>query len=104
MSPKALLARPNSRRRHPRGRISAAGAALAQRALNKAADLTRGLPVPAVLARHISKGDATFIAIAYAIPLPGTGLVAAAIVGGKIGARHLRGRLKPLPAAPAYRG
>ncbi|GAB0118977.1 hypothetical protein Acid7E03_30490 [Acidisoma sp. 7E03] len=62
------------------------------------------LPMPALLRRHLSKGEAAFILAAYAIPLPGTGLVAAAIVGGKIGCRHLHSRWTGRGATRAYGG
>jgi len=62
------------------------------------------LPLPALLRRHLSKGDAAFILAAYAIPLPGTGLVAAALVGGKLGCRHLHGRWTRRIATRAYGG
>jgi hypothetical protein len=54
----------------------------------------RKIPVPAAIKRNLTKADIAFIAAAYAIPLPGTALFAAALVGSKHGCRHLRNRFK----------
>ncbi len=75
-----------------------------QTAMRKAGDVIDKIPVPAAIRRHVSRKDAAFIAAAYAIPLPGTGLVAAAIVGSKLGYRHWRGRLKRDATVNAYNG
>lgn len=50
--------------------------------------LSDRIPLPAGLRRHISRGDAAFIAAAYAIPLPGTALFAALLVALKLGIRR----------------
>jgi len=71
----------------------------AQRAFRKIIELAGRIPVPAAFAKHLSKKDLAFIAAAYAIPLPGTALFAAAIVGSRLGCGHLRSRLKPRLAA-----
>ena len=63
---------------------------LVRLAQQRAERLSASIPVPASVRRHVSKRDATFIAAAYAIPLPGTALVAAILVGLKIAARQMR--------------
>jgi hypothetical protein len=73
-------------------------------ALRKADEFTKKVPLPAIVKQHISKKDAAFIAAAYAIPLPGTGLFAAAIVGGKLSCRLLRSRLKCRPTVDTSNG
>jgi len=75
--------------------FAAACVQVAQVALRKAGEVTKKVPVPAVVKKHLSKKDLAFIAFAYAIPLPGTALFAAAIVGSKLVCRQLRSRLKP---------
>jgi len=53
------------------------------------------LPGLAAARRHLSRKDLAFIAAAYAIPLPGTALFAAMIVGSRLGCGHLRRHLRP---------
>lgn len=77
---------------------------VAQVALRKAGKFAGKVPVPAVVKKHVSKKDMTFIAAAYAIPLPGTALFAAAIVGTKLGCRHLHSRLNPKFTVDASNG
>lgn len=84
--------------------LAAAWGQVSQVALRKAGDFTRTIPVPAIVRKHVSKRDAAFIAAAYAIPLPGTALIAAAIVGSKLGYRHWRGRLQRDAAVNAFNG
>jgi hypothetical protein len=84
--------------------FAAACIQVAQIALRKADEVTKKVPVPAVVRKHLSKKDMAFIAAAYAIPLPGTALFAAAIVGSNHGCRHLRSRLKPRLTVNASNG
>ena len=76
-------------------------ATFARTTFRKTAVAVGNIPVPAVIRKHVSKKDAAFIAAAYAIPLPGTGLIAAMIVGGKLAVRHRRSRWQRLPAVGA---
>jgi hypothetical protein len=84
--------------------LAATWVQVSQGALRKAGDFTRTIPVPAIVRKHVSKRDAAFIAAAYAIPLPGTALIAAAIVGSRLGYRHWRGRLQRDAAVNAFNG
>jgi hypothetical protein len=61
----------------------------------KAGDFAANVPLPATVRKSLSKGDFAFIVAACAIPLPGTGLLAAAIVVGRLGCKHLRRLLRP---------
>lgn len=47
------------------------------------------IPLPAIVRRNITRGDAAFIAAAYMIPLPGTALLAALVVGLRHAIRNL---------------
>ncbi|MCB8876070.1 hypothetical protein [Acidisoma silvae] len=73
----------------------------AQTTIRQASAVIGTVPVPAVVKKHVSKKDAAFIAAAYAIPLPGTGLLAAIIVAGKLAVRHRRSRWQRLPVVGA---
>jgi hypothetical protein len=64
-------------------------------AFHEVREFTKKLPVPSIVKKNLTKADIAFIAAAYAIPLPGTALFAAAIVGSKYGCRHFRNRFKP---------
>lgn len=78
-----------------KNRFTAVCDELVKVALRKAHELTEKIPVPAVARKHLSRKDVAFIAAAYAIPLPGTALFAAAIVASKLACRQLRLRLNP---------
>jgi hypothetical protein len=81
--------------------FAAVCAQVMQGAFRKADEFTKKIPVPSIVKKNLSKADVAFIAAAYAIPLPGTALFAAAMIGSKHGCRHLRNRLKPKPIVDA---
>jgi hypothetical protein len=70
-------------------------------ALRRADELAQKIPVPDVLKKHLSQKDAAFIAVASAIPVPGTGLFAALIVGGKFSYKFLRNSSDHRPTVDA---
>ena len=88
----------------PKTAFAAICAQLMQGAFRKAEDFTRKLPIPSIVRKNLSRKDVAFIAAAYAIPLPGTALFAAAMVGSKHGCRHLRNRLKSKPMVNTSNG
>ncbi|MCQ8278025.1 hypothetical protein NFI95_06145 [Acetobacteraceae bacterium KSS8] len=74
-----------------------ANGSIVQRAIR----LGAALPMPDWLKRNLSRREAAFIAAAYAIPLPGTALIAALLVGGRRLFRRLRRRWVERSSMPA---